>query len=171
MGHVQEASGHGSSVDALVRDHGVAVFRYIFGMVGDRTVAEDLTQDVFLRAHERLAQLRDTERAAGWLFAIAANVVRTHGRRERRWQWLPWESGPSGPPARGPASAEEVGAEVWEVLGRIAEDDRHVLLLIGYLGLPASEAAEVLGITVAATSKRWQRACERFRTSMEAHGP
>lgn len=165
---VEEVDRRQAVYDELYQNNVVPVFRYIFGMVGDRAVAEDLTQDVFLVACERLHQVRDPDRLRGWLFAIAANITRKHLRRRRSWRWLPHVAAELGAShGDGGPGIDESSVAIQQVLGSLSEDDRHVLLLVGYLGFSAAEAAAVLNISIAATQKRWQRACARFRAAME----
>src|SRR6516165_4583259 len=63
-----------SSVQRLVDEHLEAVYRYAYRLTGTVQDAEDLTQQVFLLAHERLEQLREAGRARGWLFTILRNA-------------------------------------------------------------------------------------------------
>src|SRR5215203_3221760 len=67
----------------LVTEHHAAVYRYAFRLTGSAVDAEDLVQQAFLLAHQRLAQLRETSRAAGWLMAIARNCFLKNKRRTR----------------------------------------------------------------------------------------
>ena len=60
-------------IQRLIDDHLDAVYRYAYRLTGVVQDAEDLTQQVFLLAQERLEQLRETERARGWLFTILRN--------------------------------------------------------------------------------------------------
>jgi RNA polymerase sigma-70 factor (ECF subfamily) len=62
------------SVQCLVEEHLAAVYRYAYRLTGTVQDAEDLTQQVFLLAQQRLEQLREAERARGWLFAILRNA-------------------------------------------------------------------------------------------------
>jgi RNA polymerase sigma-70 factor (ECF subfamily) len=50
------------------------IFRYIMSMVRDTAEAEDLTQDTFLRAHQRRDSLRDEGAKTAWLYRIATHV-------------------------------------------------------------------------------------------------
>ena len=61
------------SIQRLIEDHLDAVYRYAYRLTGSVHDAEDLTQQVFLLAQERLDQLREVERARGWLFTILRN--------------------------------------------------------------------------------------------------
>lgn len=59
----------------LVHQHLRRVFSVLYRMVGNHADAQDLSQDVFLKAFERRRQLRDPERALGWLLRIACNAA------------------------------------------------------------------------------------------------
>ncbi len=61
------------SIQSLVDEHLGAVYRYAYRLTGTVQDAEDLTQQVFLLAQQRLEQLREADRARGWLFTILRN--------------------------------------------------------------------------------------------------
>ena len=69
----------------VVRDHRSRIYRYLLGLARDPDVAEDLTQETFLRALRRLGALRDRAALVSWLDRVATNVfldwVRAEGRR------------------------------------------------------------------------------------------
>lgn len=60
-------------VARLVTEHHQAVYRYAYRLTGQVPDAEDLTQQVFLKAQQRLGQVRDVERVRGWLYTILRN--------------------------------------------------------------------------------------------------
>ena len=64
---------------------------YIRTRVRDHAAAEDILQDVFLKAHTRIAQLQSPEKLEGWLFLIARNAVADHYRKSRPHEELPAE--------------------------------------------------------------------------------
>lgn len=66
-------------VASLVKDHHAAVYRYAYRLTGKVTDAEDLTQQAYLLAQQKLAQLRDPASARAWLLAILRNCyLREH---------------------------------------------------------------------------------------------
>jgi RNA polymerase sigma-70 factor (ECF subfamily) len=69
-------------VDQLVVDHHQALYRYAFRLTGSVADAEDLTQQVFLVAQQKLEQVRDAQCVRGWLFAILRNAY-LKTRRQR----------------------------------------------------------------------------------------
>ncbi|HVG28589.1 MAG TPA: sigma-70 family RNA polymerase sigma factor, partial [Pyrinomonadaceae bacterium] len=56
------------------------VVSFVYDMVGDRALAEDLTQETFVRAYKYLDALRDETKFSTWLFSIAKNVAREYLR-------------------------------------------------------------------------------------------
>lgn len=153
------AQHHRDAYELLVRDLSAPVLDYICRMVGDRQTAEDLTQDVFAAAFVHLHQLRDAASSRSWIFAIAANHVRNYWRRRRIVQWLPLDAARDVPGDDQPGAA---GLDVWRALMKLGREDREILVLVGACGFKAHEAAEVLGISLPAAQKRWQRASTRF---------
>ncbi len=63
--------------------------QYLTKKSGDRALAEDLAQEVFLKYHEKEAQIRDPGKLHGWLFRIASNLLIDHYRAKRRLDALP----------------------------------------------------------------------------------
>lgn len=157
----------------LVREYRSAILNYLWRMVGDADLAEDLTQDTFVKAWRALDRLELSDeseaRRRAWLYRIAHNTVTDHLRRKARLSWLPLESvrgGGGGDPEPGVLA----GQPVRRALASLAEDQRQVLLLFSHLGLSATEVGEVLGISAAAARKRRQRARRAFAESWRAIG-
>jgi RNA polymerase sigma-70 factor (ECF subfamily) len=73
-------------VPRLVADHADVLYRYAFRLTGSVADAEDLTQQTFLIAHQKLSQLRDPAGARGWLFAV---LRRAYLRSQSKMRRLP----------------------------------------------------------------------------------
>jgi RNA polymerase sigma-70 factor (ECF subfamily) len=151
----------------LVADYQAAILNYLYRLVGDVDIAEDLTQDTFIKAYRALDRLELDEaaepRRRAWLYRIAHNTATDHLRRGGRLQWLSLEAlrhHGGGDPA---PSAE--GEPVRQALAALSAEHRQVLLLFGPAGLDAAEVGEVLGITPEAARKRRQRAREAFEAA------
>ncbi|MFQ5937645.1 MAG: sigma-70 family RNA polymerase sigma factor [Acidiferrobacterales bacterium] len=69
--------------EVMVQTHSVDLFRYAYWLCSDRVVAEDLVQEVFLRAWKALDSLRDAKAAKSWLLTI---LWRENARRFERYQ-------------------------------------------------------------------------------------
>jgi RNA polymerase sigma-70 factor, ECF subfamily len=68
----------------LVADHADVLYRYAFRLTGSVADAEDLTQQTFLIAHQKLSQVRDPSGARGWLFAVLRRVYLRSHRKTRQ---------------------------------------------------------------------------------------
>jgi RNA polymerase sigma-70 factor (ECF subfamily) len=68
----------------LVADHAGVLYGYAYRLTGSVADAEDLTQQTFLIAHQKLSQLRDAACARGWLFAVLRRVYLKSQQKTRR---------------------------------------------------------------------------------------
>jgi len=162
---------------AVFRAHSGAIHSYAFRLLGNQEDADDVTQEVFVRAHERLEQLRDAERLRPWLYRIATNLCMDHLRkrsRVRRILGIPInlhpgeEEGDDAPAeiaAPGSAAAFDGVAELDHIsraLRRMPPKYATCLVLHGAQGLSYREIAEILGITPGAAAVRLARARDMF---------
>lgn len=74
------------------------VLNYVYRTVGDRQVAEDVTQDAFIRAHARMDQLGPPWDFKSWIYRIASNLAIDHLRRSKRFVDVEEPMEPGGPP-------------------------------------------------------------------------
>src|SRR2546422_11720901 len=75
--------------EAFLREHQNMVFSTAMRLLADRAEAEDVTQEVFLKAYERFGELRESPTAGGWLRTVATNMSLNHLRRYRsRWTFF-----------------------------------------------------------------------------------
>jgi len=72
------------SIERLVEEHYVSLYRYAYRLSGSSADAEDLTQETFVKAQLNLHQLRDPERARPWLFSILRNAYLHRVRADRQ---------------------------------------------------------------------------------------
>ena len=71
------------SIHWVIENYHDSVFRYAFRLTGNSNDAEDLCQQSFLMAHQRLDQLRDSSRCLSWMFTIVRNTFFKMNRRQR----------------------------------------------------------------------------------------
>ena len=139
----------------LFERHHLAVFRFLLRVTGDRDLAKDLTQEVFLRVVRAASDYLDTGHALAWLFTIARNVVRDrHRELARRVTVVPLEHA-----AHVGASEPAVSTlELDRALATLQEADREVFLLRDTVGLSYQEIADLTSTSVAAVRSRLHRA-------------
>ena len=135
-------------------------------MLGDRGLAEEATQQTFVKAW-RAAQSFDEQRELGpWLAAIARPVAIDLYRREALRAADPIESVPAGDPAllANPKSAEAI-YDVWEVRDAVAQlppDEQEVVRLQHLDGFTHAQIAERLGVALGTVKSRSFRAHKRL---------
>ena len=148
------------------------VFNYVLRMVGDRALAEDLTQEIFLRIYQGLPGFSLRFRFTTWLFQVAKNRVLDELRaRERKPQAivniddLPPLEVVDAPPER-----TEVIDAVWRAVGFLNPDLKMALLLRDVVGLSYTEIADSLEITLATVKWRIFKAREEVQLALEREG-
>jgi RNA polymerase sigma-70 factor (ECF subfamily) len=153
--------GDGDAFGELVRRHQQRVFRLAGRFFRRREEVEDVAQETFVRAWEKLSTYRAKAPFEHWLTRICLNCC--YGRfRKRRGEEMPLEHDP----AR--ASADPTArVEAERLLSRLASEDRFVLLLLHGEGWSISEIAERLGWSSANVKVRAHRARKRLRRVLE----
>ena len=144
------------------------VMRVVLRFVDDFELARDLTQDVFLRAFQRLHQFDASRRFGPWLFRIAVNLTLDHLRRQkRRGWWKLFSEGPSDrpmdPAESDPRNHLELRQEVQATLEQIPEKYRTVLVLRDLENFPTSEIAAIMDRKEATIRWRLVEARNRFQ--------
>ena len=75
--------GDDSAFSELVKKYQKPVHALVWRKIGDFHIAEEITQDTFLKAYQRLATLKQPQRFTGWLYVIAANNCKMWLRKKR----------------------------------------------------------------------------------------
>lgn len=150
------------------------LYGHLCRMVGDAERAEELLQDVFLRAYCALPRLPAGANQRAWLYRIAANAAHDHLRRQRLRAWLPLPDEERSSATEGAGPAAEASPDLDEALAVQAALQtlkpiyRQALLLYSIEGLSLAELAEVLGIGLSAAKMRLARARALFRRAYTA---
>lgn len=141
-------------VSRWVHDHGRSVLGYLVGLVRDRSMAEDLLQDVFCRAWQARHRYIDTGRERAYLLRIADRLACDRSRRPRKEISVAEEGLRAIEPADGDRSpwetllVEEARAQLVAALTMLNEPQRRVLLLRYYGDLEFSEIADIVGAPI-----------------------
>jgi len=159
--------GDTSGAAELFERYAPALLRFTDRLLSDRSTAEEVTQEVFVKVISRAHQYDGRAEVSSWLFAIAANACRDRKRRDRRATVVPLEAVPE-PVQKGDGietvlSDRERRDAVRRALSALSEEQREALVLARYHGLPYAEIAEVLGISVGAVKTRIFRAVEALK--------
>jgi RNA polymerase sigma factor (sigma-70 family) len=133
--------------------------------------AADVVAETFAIAWRRLDVVPDGHAGLLWLYATCRRVIANHDRRERRRVELTQQIGAQLRTAiRNPLDegAEAMLAAI--ALGRLADDDREILMLVGWEGLSSAEVASLFGCSSTAARIRLHRARARLTAEMEQLG-
>ncbi len=175
-------SGDQEGFNILVRRWEKRIYNFVLRYRGNREEAQDLCQDVFTSAFQRLSSLREPERFSSWLYSIALNACRMRVRSTGGRRMVPIDEPENLETAdlqmqkrSGEASLnpEQILArregELWvrQAMAQLSEEQRVVLILKEYEGLKFHEIAEVLGSPVSTVKSRLYLGLEAMRRQWE----
>jgi RNA polymerase sigma-70 factor (ECF subfamily) len=168
------AAGDRRAFERLYKSHVNRVFSLCARMCGDRDHAEELTQDVFVRAWEKLPQFRGESAFGTWIHRVAVNVVlndrKTAGRERSRAAPDAVEDEVDDPEARyggrdAPRHADRMDIEA--AIAMLPPGARRVFVLHDVEGYKHEEIAEMLGVTSGGTKAQLHRARMLLREALE----
>lgn len=143
---------------------------YVARRVASPCDVDDVVQEVFLRIHRGVIELRDGESFGGWVYRIAERAVFDHLRRTARHRPA-LDAGEA--TTESPSVYEDVGLEddlaecVVLFVARLPSPYREAITLTELQGLTQKEAAEMLGVSLSGMKSRVQRGRERIRRMFE----
>jgi RNA polymerase sigma-70 factor (ECF subfamily) len=157
----------------IVRAYETPVYNYVVRLVGgDRVLAEDLTQEVFLRVFQGLPKFSLRSKFTTWLFQVTKNRVldelRANERRPRLSVAL--EDIPPLEVVDAPLENVEAMDAVWRSVGNLTPDLKMALLLRDVVGLSYTEIADALEITLATVKWRIYKAREEVQLALAREG-
>lgn len=135
--------------EGLVREHQRAVFAYARSMTRSTALAEEATQDTFVRAWKYLDSFRGDGSLEGWLIRICRNCVFDLVQRESRADIVSLQPVVEAPDHR---------ADIYGFLDGLSPADREILMICGVLGFDYDSASEILDIPIGTVRSRLSRA-------------
>jgi RNA polymerase sigma-70 factor (ECF subfamily) len=161
------AAGDPRAFDQLYKENLGRVYALCLRMTRDRSRAEELTQEAFVRAWEKLNSFRGDSAFSTWLHRLTVNLVlteaRTRSRRNERVT-LADESGVPDTPARPEAPRERMDLE--QAIAGLPEGARHVFVLYEIEGYRHEEIAQMMGIASGTTKAQLHRARRLLREAL-----
>lgn len=178
------AAGEADAFATLLSRYRRPLFNFVLRTVRNPVVAEDLTQDVFIRIIRRASDFKGSSKFTTWMYTIARNICIDHGRRmsHRRHRSLdataPGAEGgaplvervASGQPGVDRAAASKgLRTEIAAAVDALPDDQREVFLLRQVQGMRFREIAEVIGVPENTVKSRMRYALERLTEALEHH--
>ena len=175
--------GDRSAFAALGRRHKTAVYNFILRHIRSPSVAEDLTQDVFVRVVQSAADFRHSARFTTWAYTIARNLCIDQSRKAKLRRH-PSLDQPGGADEDGPSLGErmadehhsrtvdrsaigrEVGSHIQRAVDELPEDQREVFLLREVANIPFKDIATMIGVPENTVKSRMRYALERLQRAL-----
>lgn len=161
----------------LVEHSKINVYRLAYDLTGNRHDAEDLSQEVWIKAFRFLGQFRGTARWSTWLYRITVNTANDYRRPKMRnvteyrddMDTDPAPQGTSANPIR-ETEASVTRGHIEEALGRLTPQERAAFVLRHYHDLPIREVAETMSIAEGTVKAYLFRAVQRLRKELAVYG-
>jgi len=159
-----------ATIEVAYRTHGARLARRILAYTGDPSCVEDLVNETFIRAFERLDQFERRSELSTWLYGIAINVARGHVTKRRRRQRL------DALLPKAPESGSEVEVELreraavtrlYQALDALSDELREAFILCVVERRTLKDASALLGVPVSTLHARRQRAEAFVRAQIE----
>jgi RNA polymerase sigma-70 factor (ECF subfamily) len=162
-------AGQGEVFARLYERYHLRTYRLAYGMTGRREAAEDLTQEVFLRAYQKLGQFKGNSRFATWFYRLSVNHCLQHRQRAHEfteetvedWEQVMSQSQGEMSVAREAESAlsqQQAQAIIHKALLSLKPDLRVAVILRNLEGLSYEEVAERMNCSVGTVGTRLYRA-------------
>ena len=162
-------AGDFEAFEALYREHSSRLFGLTVRMLGNRTDAEDMLQDIFLTAHRKLKSYRGDARLSTWLFRLATNQCLDHLRSKaaRMTQATSSIDDDNATEPVWPSSGPAVGAvhqiDLDRAIAKLPEGCRAAFLLHDVEGFEHREVGSMLGISEGTSKSQVHKARMKLR--------
>jgi RNA polymerase sigma-70 factor (ECF subfamily) len=152
------ATGDERAYAKLVQAYQARLYNFVRSMVGNEQIAEDITQESFVKAYFSLSKLKEPARFKSWLFRIANNNTLDYLRKKRLPQQEVDDSVKESyvderNPEAGTIAAER-SAHIQAALGKLKPEQRNILIMCDLQGLSYSEISEALGVPFGTVQSR-----------------
>jgi RNA polymerase sigma-70 factor (ECF subfamily) len=179
---LKAASGDDSAFEQLIKRYQDRLVGFFFHLLHDRTVAEDLAQETFMRVHRARERYEPSARFSTWLFRIAHNLASNQKRGKARRREIPLSSGSD---AHNLRPEEQILAEksalmptrqidsrelrdiVRSAIEELSERQKTVVVLHKFEEMSYEEIGEVMGLGVVAVKSLLSRARGKLKEALE----
>ena len=162
--------GSAAGLRELIDAHYEALYRYAYRLTGSAADAEDLTQEAFGKALARLAQLREPDRAKGWLFRILRNLYLHKVRDDRRHRVVPLDAVGDLPGRMEEEPPAIDAAQLQKALDELEEGFRTPLILFYFEEFSYRDIAEQMELPIGTVMSRLARAKAYLRARLCPNG-
>jgi RNA polymerase sigma-70 factor, ECF subfamily len=172
---VRARQGSEAAWETLVREHQQAVYRLAYLLLGNAHDAEDVTQEVFIRAFHSLDRFDQDRPLRPWLLQITANLARNQRRTLGRYlaavRRLIQDRADEQFGITGQSVAHLEAEVLWRAVRRLSVADQQIIYLRYFLDLSEAETMEALGVAPGTVKSRLHRALLRLRMVVDREYP
>ncbi|MEM7414216.1 MAG: sigma-70 family RNA polymerase sigma factor [Gemmatimonadota bacterium] len=166
------ASGDAEALDEIAAAHRSRVLRTAIHLTGDPDLAEDVTQDVFVRLQNALLGFRGDADLSTWLYRVTLNLCRDHARRRSRRaevgldQINPVDNDTTNPERA--LALDRLRDALRQALANLPDEQREVVTLRFISDLPYAEIARLTGLPEGTVASRVFRGLRRLGETVES---
>jgi RNA polymerase sigma-70 factor, ECF subfamily len=157
--------GDTAAFAGLVRQHQAMVFSIALHYLQDRSMAEDVAQEVFLELYQNLKVIESEKHLSYWLRRVAVNRCIDQGRRKNTRRETELESVPE-PASQDGDSDPLLSRRLWQTLSSLPEKQRMMVILRYQEDLGPAEIADVLKMPVNTVKSSLHRTLEELRKKL-----
>lgn len=160
-------AGDGAAERTLYNAHVDRIYRLAYRMSGDDALAQDITQDAFVRAFDRIGDFRGESAFGTWLYAIANSVALNTLRKVKRFHRRETALDDAAELGKRDRHAEpDLKVRLREAIDGLPEKYRLVFLMHDVEGFKHHEIAETLGVEVGTSKAQLSRARAKLREAL-----
>ena len=165
--------GEQSALKKLYDLHGKRVYALSLRLSGDREIAEDITQEVFVQIWQKIHNFRGDSKFSTWLHSVASNVAISHMRKQKAW-WRSW----FGSDAQNEIELENLKTDddltnhdlsrsgLDKHIAKLPEQARIVFVLFAIEGWRHEEISKELNIAVGSSKSQYHRAKQLLQNTI-----
>lgn len=156
-------------IDDIIDEYGQRIYKYCYGMLRNKQEAEDVMQEVFIKAYRNMDRISDAYTISSWLYKVAYNHCLNIIRRNKLFFFMPIREELQLPEAYNDPAMEdsELSDQLTEVISKLSAADRSVLLLRVIEEKSYEEIAAIFDKQPDAVRKQFERARKKVRGYLE----
>jgi len=153
---IEAINGDVSAFKRLYERHLNHVYGLVFRLCGDRSMADDLTQDVFIQLWDKLSSFRFESKFSTWLYSVTSHICLSELRRQKRWfqRYKNSAKETEEPVDNGEADLSKLD----KLLLKLPDQARQVFVLHALEGYSHQQIATSLGVAVGTSKAQFHRA-------------
>ena len=169
---LRSQNGDQSAYEMLYKANVGKVYALCLRLCGQKELAEDLTQESFIRAWQKLGSFRGDSKFSSWLYRLTSNVVIGHLRKHNKWQTDSLDDEDSYETQEWDQSESHdrpfgLQQEIDKALRCLSDTARVVLIMYEYLGFQHNEISKITGMAIGTSKTHLHRARSTLKAQAE----